>query len=95
MGVVKFDNVFEVYAKYVSFQFFEAFNRVQAVAGPVTDIRAGAYIGMAADGGEDGVGMPVGIGSWMIVDGNLYAVDARQAVYAAPLGLDGFRGEIA
>src|SRR5580658_1350056 len=84
-----------MYAIDMAFQFLQAGDGIEAVAGPVADIGAGADVFVAFDGGEDGIRVPVSVGSGMVVDGQVDMIDAGERVDGIPLIFAGFAGNVA
>src|ERR1700685_531395 len=77
----------------MALQFLQAGDGVEAVAGPVADICAGADVVVTLDGCEYRVGGPVSVGSGGVVDGEIDVVDAGEAIDGIPLVLAGFAGD--
>src|SRR5580704_6906955 len=94
-GVAECIDVFKMYPIDMAFQFLQAGDGIETVAGPVADIGAGADVLVTFDGREDGIGVPVGVGFGMVVNGEVDLIDVGEAVDGIPLILEGFAGNVA
>src|SRR5580704_10847130 len=84
-GVAECIDVFKMYPIDMAFQFLQAGDGIEAVAGPVTDIGAGPDVMVSFDRRQDRIRMPVGVWSGMVVNGEVDLIDAREGIDGIPL----------